>query len=198
MRRRLLAGLVTATLVAAMSGCGVGPQEQARPVDDADVPFGLLDPEVSPPLTTAPTGTLVRIHLVAEDDTLVPVERRTADTDLADMVALLVGGPSDEETQLGLRSVLASAGDAPDLLGAVELARGVATVDLDEAFAELASDAQLLAIGQIVLTLTDRPGVGQVSFTLAGSPVDVPRGDGTTASGTVTRGDYRDLAAPTP
>lgn len=196
MSRRLLAGLVTASLLAGAGGCGVGAQEQARTVDEADVPFGLLDPEVTPPPTTPLTGTPVSVHLVAGDDTLVAVQRRTSDTDLDDMVALLVAGPSDDEAQLGLRSVLSSDGGAPTLLGGVELTRGVATVDLTDAFADLSSEAQLLAIGQIVLTLTDRPGVGQVSFTLAGAPVDVPRGDGTTAGGTVTRGDYRDLTAP--
>lgn len=186
------AATVAAALVVA--GCGVEPQDRATAVPDGDVPFALLEVDDAPPPTTTPTGLLVSIHLLS-DEGLVPVERRVPDGDLTTVIDLLLEGASEEETAAGLRSGL-SVDATGDLLGQVSLARGVATVDLSEAFAELTSEAQLEAIAQLVLTLTDRPGVGQVAFTLEGSSIDVPRGDGTVTGGAVTRGDYRDLTAP--
>jgi spore germination protein GerM len=61
------------------------------------------------------------------------------------------------------------------------------------AITELGGDEQLLAVAQLVCTLTARPGVGPVSFTLEGAPVDVPTGDGSLTSGPVSRDDYADL-----
>ena len=75
------------------------------------------------------------------------------------------------------------------------MVRGVAQVDLAAEFAELGSDRQLLAIAQLVLTLTSRPGVGQVAFTLDTAPIDVPRADGTITSDPVTRADYASMLA---
>jgi spore germination protein GerM len=77
----------------------------------------------------------------------------------------------------------------------VELTGGVATVSLTRAFADVEADAQLLAIGQLVCTLTARPGTGQVRFTLDGTDIDVPRQDGSLTAEPVTRDDYRDLIA---
>jgi hypothetical protein len=54
---------------------------------------------------------------------------------------------------------------------------GVATVDLvGEVFEDIPGGVeQRRAVAQIVLTLTQRPGVGQVSFTLDGEPLQVPK-----------------------
>jgi spore germination protein GerM len=58
----------------------------------------------------------------------------------------------------------------------------------------LGGTEQLIALAEIVYTATARPGVGQVSFTLEGEPIEIPRGDGSLTSDAVTRGDYRELA----
>ena len=53
------------------------------------------------------------------------------------------------------------------------------TVDLPLTFFNaMAPQDQRLAIGQIVLTLTNQRGVGQVTFTQAGVPISVLRGGG--------------------
>ena len=80
-----------------------------------------------------------------------------------------------------------------DLIGKVEVSGGIATVDLRPAISDLGADEQLLAVAQLVCTLTNRPGVGPVAFTLDGAPVDVPRADGSLTSGVVSRDDYADL-----
>jgi spore germination protein GerM len=72
----------------------------------------------------------------------------------------------------------------------------VAQVDATRAFLNSLSGLdQKLAIAQIVLTLTSRPGVGQVLFSVEGKFISVPRGRGdSVASGiAVTFDDYESL-----
>jgi spore germination protein GerM len=83
----------------------------------------------------------------------------------------------------------------PSLVRRVALRAGTAHADLQPALSNLGGTEQLLAIAQLVCTLTHRPGVGLVSFTLDGAPVDVPRGDGSLTAGPVSRDDYADLLA---
>lgn len=203
--RRTLARVVAsaATLLLAGTGCTVSVDEQARVIDDADVPFELLVPAAPAgditTTTAAPTGVVHSVYLVAEDG-LVAVDRTVDDPSPAALIAELVTGPSQTERDEGLSSPLADGGDDDvdePLIAGVELARGVATVDLATGFRSLPSDRQVAAIGQIVLTLTAQPGVGQVAFTLDASLVDVPRADGTTTADPVARSDYRDLLATT-
>ena len=71
---------------------------------------------------------------------------------------------------------------------------GVAEVDLvGEVYDLVPPDEQLPAVAQIVLTLTQRPGIGQVSFTLDGEPLRVRLGNGQTtdeAGQPVSADDY--------
>jgi spore germination protein GerM len=52
----------------------------------------------------------------------------------------------------------------------------------------------MIALAEIVFTATGRPGVGQVSFSLDGRPVEVPRADGSLTSEPLARTDFRELA----
>ncbi len=70
---------------------------------------------------------------------------------------------------------------------------GIARVDLGPAVSALPGGEQLLAVAQIVCTLTGRPGVGQVSFTLEGASLAVPKGDGSLVTSPVARDDYASL-----
>ena len=97
------------------------------------------------------------------------------------------------EIAVGLRTALL----ADDLIRSARVAGGIATVDLGPAFTEIGGRDQIVALAQIVSTLTGLPGVGRVSFTLEGSPVGVPRGDGAITTESVSRDDYA-LLAPVP
>jgi spore germination protein GerM len=77
----------------------------------------------------------------------------------------------------------------------VRLLGGIARVDLLSDVSALPTDEQLLAVAQIVCTLTGRPGVGQVSFTLEGARLAVPKGDGSLVTSPVARDDYATLVA---
>jgi len=186
--RRLLLLL----FVAALAGCGVPTDDRAETMDD--VPFGLLDPQASEPAETAapPEGPAVQIYLVDPSGLrLVPVERRLGEGEasLPDVVDVLLTGPTRAERRQGLTTAFVD----DDAVGSSDLVGGVASVDLTQQFTVLDGPTQRLAIAQMVLTLTGRPGVGRVAFTLQGQPIDIPRGDGTLAQGSVARDNYREL-----
>ncbi len=112
------------------------------------------------------------------------------------LVALLEQpGPAADE--FGLRTALPR-----DLrIGVRDGRNGIATVDLPDGFFErIATFDQRLAVGQIVLTLVERPGIGQVRFTRDGAPYPVPRGSGELARGgeALSRLDYLTLVAGPP
>ena len=108
------------------------------------------------------------------------------------VVTALLDGPPPGEFGIGLRSLLTD-----DLVNSVVASgTGFVTVDLaGEAFQRIDPADQRSAIGQLVLTLTERPGIGQVRFTLDGEPMRVPRRDGLQSEPgeSVSRLDYQSL-----
>jgi spore germination protein GerM len=149
----------------------------------------------APTTTTLPTTTtvvseIVTVYLVL-DNQLVPVEvRRPRPVSLADALTVLAKGADLPEAPAGTRSPI-----RPDLITGVSAARGVATIDLAPPFSDLLGQDQVLAVAQLVLTVTGRPGIGQVTFRLGGKAADVPRADGSVKKGNVTRDDYQALLA---
>lgn len=187
LRRTLGAIALVAGLGAAVAACGVGTQDEARRVDPAVVPFGLL--EAGTTTTVVDEGEPAAVFLVA-DDRLVEVARVAPDdASLADLLELVVAGPTDGERTLGITTAVPAGAVA-----SADASRGVAQVDLTEAFGDVRSDEQLLALGQLVYTLTQQPGIGGVSFTLDGEPVAVPLPDGTEVSGAISRDDLAAVA----
>ena len=73
----------------------------------------------------------------------------------------------------------------------IRVRTGIASVELGARFRELPLSEQRLAVAQLVLTLTDRPGIGQVLFTVNEEAVEVPRLNGSIARGPVSRDDYQ-------
>ncbi len=192
---RLGALLLVALALLGPAGCGIPPDEGAILAEPGDVPFDLLDPSsgaTSTIGTTAPSTPLARATIfLVQGDRLAAAGRELPVPLSAQSVAeSLVSGPTDSEVALGLRTALL----ADDLIRSVGVTGGIATVDLGPAFAEIGGRDQILALAQIVSTLTGLPGVGRVTFTLEGNQVGVPRGDGALTTGSVSRDDYAPLA----
>jgi spore germination protein GerM len=120
--------------------------------------------------------------VVVSDEISAPADLRTA-------LDALASPPADAGPLL--RTALTE----PSLVREVRLLGGIARVDLLPEVAALPADEQLLAVAQIVCTLTGRPGVGQVSFSLQGARQAVPKGDGSLVSSPVSRDDYSGLMA---
>ena len=179
-------------IVVVMGGaaCAVSTQDRASVAGERSVPFGLLDADAPPlvPTTVAgPAAEAVQLCFV-RDGRLAPVVRPLdAPVDPEDAVAALASPPTD------LPETVRTAVPDPQVIRDITVAAGVARVDLAASIAELGGDDQLLAVAQIVCTLTARPGVGQVAFALEGLPTEVPRGDGSVVSQPVSRDDYAPL-----
>jgi hypothetical protein len=186
--RRIAAG--TLLLATTLGACAVDDQRSARVHEDADVPFGLLDeeaPALVPPDAAPDTEGVSLCFVDGQALSVVPLALEPTE-DLARVIDALASPPDGPSG--GLQTAV---GQEPSLVRDVQLVAGVAQVELAPAITGLSSDEQLLAVAQIVCTLTGQPGVGPVSFTLDGSSVDVPRADGSLTSEPVSRDDYAEL-----
>jgi len=185
--RRVVA---TCVAVAGLLGgaCAVRGQDHADVQPDDAVPFGLLEadaPQLLPPATSTATETAALCFVEGNQLAIVGVALDPP-FELDGVVAALAEPPAAE------RSLRTAVGEPPPVRN-VRLVAGVAHVDLLPSISALGGDEQLLAIAQIVCTLTGRPGVGLVAFSLDGSQIDVPRGDGSLTNGPVSRDDYIEL-----
>ncbi|HWC10601.1 MAG TPA: GerMN domain-containing protein [Acidimicrobiales bacterium] len=178
-------GLVLTIIV----GCGIPVDERARPLSRDEVPSPLRT-EAPPPTTqfAAPSPASAELFFV-RDSRLAPVGRQTETPSVDDALAALGSGPTASERGDGLRTALP---------GPVELAgadaAGVPVVEVAESFGEVEGEEQILALAQIVFTLTGLPGVNGVAFSLSGRVVEVPTGDGTLKAGPLGREDYAVVA----
>lgn len=192
MRPLLLAALLV------LGACGVPQEDEAVVFDDRGVPFDLLAPSTTTTSTTSTTVPPVIPDRVVDvcftqGDGVLPVERtlprrRT----LAEVVEALRRGPTPDEVAFGVGTALPE----PAAVGTATLAGGTVTVALGEPFTLAPAPAQLLAIAQLVCTLTGQPGIGRVQFLFDSQPVQVPLPDGSLAAGSVSRDDYATLIRP--
>lgn len=201
--------VVAVGAVALVTSCGIAGNGELQEIDSADL-FGLDETTTSTSTTSTtvvpatshaePTNQATSTTILTERIVLYFVDGRS----LTDVSVDLARGPSpsrvvtrllaglEGEVGIGLRSLL------PEGLvnTVVESGTGFVTVDLvGEEFQRIDPTDVRSAIGQLVLTLTERPGVGQVRFTLDGEPMRVPRRGGlqSEAGETVSRQDYESL-----
>jgi spore germination protein GerM len=185
MRRTAIAVLVLAW---AASGCAVHAQRHARVERDESVPFELLDQNAPPLLPPASSGTeLVALCFGKGDRLALAPTLVKPDATANDIVEAL------RATPVGADASLRTALGDPPIVRDVRVSAGVAHVDLEPVVATLSHDEQLLGVAQLVCTLTGRPGIGQVAFTLEGAPISIPRGDGSLTTNPVSRDDYSNL-----
>ena len=191
-------------MLAVLSSCAVPNSGSYQQVAPADIPFGLNAPQTTlPPTTTTvldppslesvPIAVSEPIDLFfISNSRIIKVQRNVASpANPAQALSSLVEGPNTSPEFVGLRTALPTTFTA-----SVDVIRGVARVDATRTFLNSLSGLdQKLAIAQIVLTLTSRPGVGQVLFSVDSKLISVPRGRGdSVASGVaVTFDDYASL-----
>ena len=188
---RRLPRTVLCALAALAAGCAVPAEDHAQRVRDEAVPFALLDPQ-APPIVPSASGSSsepVALCFVRDGRLVIVSDEIPAPADLGTALDALASPPADAGPLL--RTALTE----PSVVRDVRLLGGIARVDLLPEVSALPADEQLLAVAQIVCTLTGRPGVGQVSFTLQGARLAVPKGDGSLVSSPVARDDYAGLMA---
>jgi len=191
-RRPAVLALVAVAAVM-LAACGVPPDDRATLAAPASVPFDLLGQAPSVTATTLPFAQTEKATLfLVQGERLAAVQRELpAPVSVESVLEALAAGPTATEVQLGLRTALLT---TPGLVNSGGVSGGIATIDLGQPFSEIAGRDQIVALAQIVSTVTGLPGVGRVRFTLDGNPVGILRGDGAVTTETVSRDDYATLA----
>ncbi|MFI7025922.1 GerMN domain-containing protein [Micromonospora sp. NPDC049900] len=189
--RRTAGRIAVALLLTLVAACGVPAEDQPRTVTPPPGPFPYTATAAP---TAAETGALTELLYFSRDDRLVPVTRRadqapTPDEQLRDLLA----GPTPGERDDGVGSALPGALST----AVVQLVDGQARVTVAPAGADTGRSDELLAYGQIVSTLSARPDVSAVIFLDGdGTPLRVPRADGSLSAAPLTSADYAVLVSP--
>lgn len=194
-------------LVFTIASCGVPRSSKVVEISKAELPTELNQQ----PTTTTTTTTVaedasaketqqpasevlsepVELYYISDDRLVATTQSIVSPATISQVLAALIAGPPTGDNGLGLRSALAT-----DLNAEIGISKGVAQINTTAEFlTELSPIDQRLAIAQLVLTFTRRPGVGQVIFTVDGQNVAVPRGRGDLAKPgtTVSFDDYSSL-----
>ena len=177
LRSILLGGLLL------LAACGFPQDSRATPIPEGELPVGLRS---DPTATTVPASTEPATIWFVSDNRLVRVRHDVeSPASVTTVTNELLIGPSAAEQDRGLRSGIPD----PTVVVGAELIRGIAQVQLAPSFAEISPEDQILAVGQLVLTLTNLPGIGGVQFSLEGAPVAVPLPSGESSDQAVFRDD---------
>ncbi len=194
-----------AVVAAAVTSCSLGPQAEPRlldlPARDQELPVRTEtetddgdDGDDDGDDTIEFTAT---IYLIADNDRLVPAARAISsgggrDDQIAAVFQALVDGPTDDEADTGLRSAV------PPVTRVLDSSTDGTTVtlDLSASFGSIGGQAELLAVGQLVVTATTFPGVQAVNLRLDGTPIDVPLPDGALSDQPVTLRQFSVLLDP--
>ncbi|MGY1835772.1 GerMN domain-containing protein [Blastococcus sp. SYSU DS0510] len=180
---RALAVLLCALV--ALTGCGVDPQPHPERIA---VPAATLDTPAPPRDGVGPEV----IVFFVRGARLEPVPRASRTVTAERALDLLAIGPTRAEVVGGLRTAV-----APQSIVADEgLPGGITAVTVTEEFARITGGNQLLAVAQVVWTLTELPGTARVRFLVDGAPVEVPT-DGGLTDGPVGREQFGSVAPAT-
>ncbi len=172
--------LFLAVIVAALPACGVPLQSSPEALGPG------IGPEAPLEVPTA-DGTADGAVYMVDGEMLVAVARGTT-TEPADTLQQLLAGPTAQEEAAGLRTAI----PASSVVRQVSVAEGVATVDVSPEFAGVGGQEEIMAIAQLVLTLTAR-GVERVTIHLEGLPVALPLPNGVLVTDPVGFDDYQVL-----
>jgi hypothetical protein len=179
-----------------MTSCGLPGGGSVRTIDDASVPYRLLESDPPSPGPLQPEGDpgpVPVVFWVTGDHRVVP-EATGASCDapvevLVDrLLNTLASGPSE-----GARADGRSSAVPADVgLEAVGIVAGTVEVDI-ELDTSISAEQLPVAVGQLVLTVLSAPTVQSVVVVSGGEPIQVPLPGGALTDGPVTAEDYKDL-----
>lgn len=174
-RNRLLCGLLVATTVLTVSGCGLGSDTQptSLPVPEDVFPSGTPGTKEIRPSVDA---TLHPVYFFKED-VLIQIQRPLpAPVFLDAPLNNLLEGPTQAEAESGYASAI-PAGTA--IVDVALLRNNTISIHLNQTFFEIEGEQRIRASAQLVLTasglVSDTQGV---VFFLEGKPVQLPDGEG--------------------
>lgn len=174
---------LTAAAGTVLAGCGVPVGGHPATIARQAVPYGLLSRSApKSPTTTveAPSVATIQIFLVGPTshvvpearDVAVPVAGLASSSGLTTILQALFAGPTLAEAAAGLQGAVPN---QTRVLAGTGITAGVATVNLSTDFGQLAGQAQIEAVAQVVYTVIgDLPQVTGVTFEIAGQHESVP------------------------
>ena len=174
-RNRLLCGLLVATTVLTVSGCGLGSDTQPTSLSVPEDVFPSGTPgtkEIRPSVD----ATLHPVYFFKED-VLIQIQRPLpAPVFLDAPLNNLLEGPTQAEAESGYASAI-PAGTA--IVDVALLRNNTISIHLNQTFFEIEGEQRIRASAQLVLTasglVSDTQGV---VFFLEGKPVQLPDGEG--------------------
>jgi spore germination protein GerM len=180
MTRSLLASALILSL-AFVSGCQLRAQEHPVPVAEPTSEVS-GSPTAEPPRTQSVTVYLIR------GERLTAVARNVEPTTdrLTSALHALVRGVDAAERRQELRSSVPLDTMPPAWRAGTD---GL-TVELPVTFDSLGARDQVLAVAQVVYTVTENGDTNRIAFFRADMPVDVPDAAGRLLTRPVTRSDY--------
>ena len=173
--------VAAALVVTHATACGVQPQDDVEPV-----PAHLLPTEVRPRTPAPPAAATVDVYLV-ESGRLVRHTQPGSGEGPVPALRSLLSAPAPQGTRrtaVPAGTSLRSASQEGDLV----------SLDLSGAFGDVRGRDQLLAVAQVVWTVTGQPPVRRVRLTVDGRELPLPVDTGAASSGPVTREDYASVA----
>ncbi len=186
MRRRSTALLLLPGLL--MTACAVSTDETPRDIDQGTVVSRNTD-EAAQAAEGAGLIYLTVPGVAGETTRLRSVARDVGDDPDAVLAALLAGPNSDEFTDQ-LRTAIP---EGVQLLSLQRRAGGIVDIDVTDEIQQLSGDAQVLALAQIVYTMSALSGVQAVRLSVAGESVQWPDGNGELTAGPLSVYDFPGL-----
>jgi spore germination protein GerM len=185
---------LVAVAAVALTACGVPNDSSPRSLPADAVPFELLAPDSTGVTTTTlvAVSAEVPIYLVGADRLVAARRLVESPVELINVLQALLAGATADEGAAGLRSAIIGSTQ----LISVRSQSGVATIDLTGDFATIGGQDQILAVAQLVFTVTALPGIVGIKLSLDGRAVEVPRGDGTLTQDPLKPADFA-VFAPT-
>jgi len=173
----------------ALSACGISSDDGPRNVPPADQQQLRVATDRS---AGAATGT-ARIYLLApegagQSQALQAVARDVTEN-ASEVIGELLAGPNAEEIVGQFRTALPA---GLQLLSATRRG-GVLRVDVSKELGELAGDALVAAVAQLVFTASELDGVQSVKILIDGADQQLPAGNGELQSVPLTIYDYPGL-----
>lgn len=199
--------IIGVILLLVISSCGVPSSSNVENLSQSELPLELGEQSTTTSTTTTVVADTsakdtasslvevvsepVELYYISANRVVATIQSIVSPATTSQVLAALVAGPPSGDNGLGLRSALPAS-----LNATIQISKGIAQIDTNAQFlSELSPIDQRMAIAQLVLTFTRRPGVGQVVFTVDGQNVAVPRGRGDLAKPgtTVSFDDYSSL-----